>query len=555
MDTTPAVGASGAVPESPEPPGAGPSGEPADVLIVGFGPVGQLLALKLARRGRRVIVLEQRPEPFPLPRAVTFDGHAARILASAGLAAAIGELGETSPDYVVANAHGQTLLRVNLRERGDYGWPDSVAAHQPSLEAQLSARCAESPALRVLRGRRVTWLTDEGGHVRVVTSGEGGEPEEFRARWVVGCDGANSIVRARLGPLDDAGFSAEWMACDVVPDRPDEFEPCNLQLADPRRPRVAVLAGRGHRRYEFMRMPADPAEEFDTAEYAWRLLGLFGVTRQNAALDRHAVYTFRSRVAQRWRRGRMLVAGDAAHQMPPFAGQGLCSGMRDIANLWWKLDLVLDGRADADLLDTYELERRPHARRIVELSVRLGALICVTDPAQAAGRDAALLEARAAAPSQPSGALPDSLTAGLLHVEPDGPGAAAGSVSPQARVRHGGRVALLDEIVGHGFVLLCNQHPAMLLSAAARNYLDGIGAQVVHVLPHATADTAPPGTAVDVDRVYVPWLASIGAAAALIRPDFYIFGAAADQGGLDRVVQSLRERIRTDAALAATHAG
>ena len=458
----------------------------ADVLVVGYGPVGQLLSLLLARRGWRVVVAEQQPSAFTMPRAVTFDGHAARIIAAAGAADAIKSIGEPSADYVVENGAGLVLLRVPLRGAGQHGWPDSTSMYQPDLEAALAAHGARQPSLRVLRGHRVVGLTEQDQCVEVVTavSTPLQEQHRFRARWVVGCDGANSFVRAHLGTtVSDLGFCVDWMACDVSPFRPEAFPPTNLQVADPLGPRVAVSAGHGHRRWEFMRRPGEPPEEFSTVASAWQRLALFGVTPANARLDRHAVYTVRARYADQWRSGRIFIAGDAAHQMPPFAGQGLCSGIKDAANLAWKLDTVLGGRQDATLLDTYEHERRPNATAAIRLSLWLGNLICLVDQAAAAARDASLH--RGAGRGQ--GAAPDAadhLDDGVVYRQvTGGPAAFAGTVFPQARVGCAGKIGWFDEMAGPGFVLLTREDPAALLGQDLRAFLHGLGTQFIQVVP------------------------------------------------------------------------
>jgi flavoprotein hydroxylase len=515
----------------------------ADVVVVGYGPVGQVLSLLLARRGWRVIVAEQRPGTFTMPRAVTFDGHAARIIAAAGAADVIGSVGEPSADYVVENGTGQVLLRIGLRRTGRHGWPDSTSMYQPGLEAALTARGARQPSLRVLRGHRVTGLSEHAQAVEVATAGTSTRDAQcLRARWVVGCDGANSFVRAHLGTaVSDFGFCADWMACDVSPFRPEAFPPSNLQVADPLGPRVAVSAGHGHRRWEFMRPPDEAPGEFGTAASAWRRLAMFGVTPANARLDRHAVYTVRARCADRWRSGRIMIAGDAAHQMPPFAGQGLCSGIRDAANLAWKLDMVLAGRQDATLLDTYERERKPNASQAIRLSVWLGNLICMVDKNAAARRDAGLLgAARPGRDASPE--LPDNLADGLVHRDPAGrPSPFAGSVFPQARVGRGGKTGWFDEIAGPGFALLAREDPAALLEADLRAFLHGLGTRFIQVIPGAGGPARGAGRALtDAEGVYLPWLESMRALGALVRPDFYLFGIGRDRAGLAAMVASLR---------------
>lgn len=514
----------------------------ADVLIVGYGPVGQVLSLLLAQRGWRVMAAEQWPEPFAMPRAVTFDGHAARILAAVGVADIIASIGEPSADYVVENGAGRILMSVRLGQAGRHGWPGSTSMYQPGLEAALANRGTAQPGLRLLRGHRVTGLIERGSHVEVVARDVSADRDmTLSARWVVGCDGANSFVRNHIGTtVTDFGFGLDWMACDVTPLRPSDFPAANLQIADPRGPRVAVSAGHGHRRWEFMRLPDEEPGEFGTVESAWRRLAMFGVTPANAALDRHAVYAVRARCADRWRSGRIIIAGDAAHQMPPFAGQGLCSGLRDAANLAWKLDLVLGGRQDAALLDTYERERKPNVGQVIRLSVWLGNLICVLDPAAAAERDAAMLRfadgSGAGAPD-----LPDNLTCGLLHRGTDGARAEfAGSLVPQARVSSGGKTGWFDEMAGPGFVFLAREDPARLLDRDLRDFLCGLGTRFIRVVPPGGGSGGEDREFRDAEHVYLPWLDSMRALAVLARPDFYVFGTGRDRASVAAMVAGLR---------------
>ncbi len=188
-------------------------------------------------------------------------------------------------------------------------------------------------------------------------------------------------------PSTDLGFFYDWLIVDVVLDEPRVYDPINVQLCDPARPTTVVSGGPGRRRWEFMRLPEETLDDLNDVDAAWRLLAAWDVTPANATLERHAVYTFSARHAERWRSGRVLLAGDAAHLMPPFAGQGMCSGIRDAANLAWKLDLVVTGRGAATVLDSYTEERLPHARAVIDLSIGLGRIICVPDPAEAAARD------------------------------------------------------------------------------------------------------------------------------------------------------------------------
>jgi flavoprotein hydroxylase len=380
-----------------------------DVLVVGAGPVGLTTAIQLAARGRRVGVVERWPRPYPLPRAVVFDHETARILASLGLADALPALSEPAEDYEWRNGKGETLLRLAFDDTNHSGWPVMSIFTQPPFEAALEERARALPGIDILRGWEAVDLTEDPASVRLAVAASAGdqpllrdgvrEHRTLRAAYVVGCDGANSFVRSRTRTtMTDLGFRYHWLVLDVIPHDRDRTwsPPRNLQLCDPARPSTVVSGGPGRRRWEFMRLPGETVAGLGRPETAWRLLAPWGLHPGNATLERHTVYTFQARWADTWREGRLLIAGDAAHQMPPFAGQGMCSGIRDAANLTWKLDLVLSGHADRALLDTYTTERSQHLQHAIELSVQLGRVICEPDPAAAAERDARMLADQAA---------------------------------------------------------------------------------------------------------------------------------------------------------------
>ncbi|MCX4399829.1 bifunctional 3-(3-hydroxy-phenyl)propionate/3-hydroxycinnamic acid hydroxylase (plasmid) [Streptomyces sp. NBC_00053] len=526
-----------------------------DVLIVGYGPVGQLATILLAQHGHTVTVVERWPQPYSMPRAVAYDGEAARILAAAGVADRLDGIREPTGEYVWENARGQTLIHMDVPGQSPSGWPESTSMYQPGLEAELAERGAELPGVTVHRGQAAVELTEHEDRVDVVTEDADGGRHTYSARWVIGCDGANSFVSGRIDPaVTDYSFAHDWLICDVVTHDKREYKPNNLQICDPARPRTAVSAGPGHRRWEFMRVPGETVEELGDIDKVWKLLGLFGLDHDNATLERHAVYTTQARCADQWRSGRLLIAGDAAHVMPPFVGQGMCSGFRDAVNLAWKLHLVLGGLADEQLLDTYTVERSSHVRSAIETSIALGEVICQTDRAAAAGRDAFLLAARArarggrdqAAPGGP--ALAQSLTGGLLRTGAGhAPQPGAGNLVPQARVAQGDRTGLFDDVVGTGFTLLCTEDPRLLLDPADLAFLDTLDTHLVRVLPAGTApEKAGEHDVVDIDDVYLPYLAEAAAGTAtgmLVRPDFYLFGTTRDRDDLAALVEDLRGRI------------
>jgi ABC-type branched-subunit amino acid transport system ATPase component/2-polyprenyl-6-methoxyphenol hydroxylase-like FAD-dependent oxidoreductase len=362
-----------------------------DVLVVGAGPVGLTTALMLGRRNWRVAVVERWPSPYPRPRAVHFDGEIARLLAATGIGPALADVTEFAGMYEWRNAAGATLIHFDWSLASPYGWPAANMFNQPSLERALEDAVNAQATVEIFRGYQAVELLERDDSVQLIAQGPTGQ-QAFRAAYVVGCDGANSFVRSRMATkMNDLGFFYDWLIVDVIPHEQRVWDPQNLQICDPKRPTTLVSGGPGRRRWEFMRMPGETIEELNNEDAAWRLLAPWNITRDNTTLERHAVYTFAASWAQQWRDGRVLIAGDAAHLMPPFAGQGMCSGIRDASNLTWKLDLVMRGLAADAILDSYGLERGAHVQHAIGMSVELGKVICVTDPGAVAERDAFML--------------------------------------------------------------------------------------------------------------------------------------------------------------------
>lgn len=512
-----------------------------DVAIVGCGPVGAVLAILLGQAGHRVEVYEKHLSRYPQPRAVHFDHEIARILQRCGLGEAISQLSEPAPIYEWRNADGQVLLRFGGRPVGPSGWPDFNMFWQPAVEARLEEAAAALPPVTIRRGVTVTGLdvSDQhgAGHpnsgadhpassvtVRLDTPAG---PESVRARYVVGCDGANSTVRDLIGgTFTDLGFFFDWLIVDVAPHEPRTYDPVNLQVCDPARPTSVISGGPGRRRWEFMALPGETAEDLDREDTAWRLLEPWDIRPDNAELERHTVYRFHARWAEQWRKGPVFLAGDAAHQMPPFAGQGMCSGIRDAANLAWKLDLVLGGAADGRLLDAYQVEREANVRAIIDLSMQLGSVICVTDTKEAAERDEMLLSLRST-PDEitPPPPLP-SVTAGVIAA--DDP--LAGTLFVQGRVRSAvGTEVLADAMHGVGWRLIMGDPSS----------IDAVGAEPLDRFVSLGGSTVMVDAECDVDGTYADYFAEHGVCAVVQRPDFAVFGAARTPGDVDRLLDRL----------------
>lgn len=346
-----------------------------DVAILGYGPVGALLANLLGQAGLTVAVYERETAIHPLPRAVHFDGEVMRIFQSAGLADHIALATRPSSQGMhFVNAAGQTLIvRRGIDGPGPQGWPNNWYFHQPMLEQVLREGVNRFPHVEVHLGREIA------------------DVSELDARYIVGCDGARSLVRRAIGSRQhDLGLHQPWLVVDLLCDpssrRVKALPDYTVQLCDPARPMTIVNVGGARRRWEIMLMRGDDPDRLTEPDVFWPMIARW-LRPQDARLERAAIYTFHSLVQEGWRNGNLLLAGDACHQTPPFLGQGMCAGMRDVANLAWKLKAVLRDGAPDSLLDTYESERRPHVEAFIELAVKLGAILQETDPAKAAERD------------------------------------------------------------------------------------------------------------------------------------------------------------------------
>jgi 2-polyprenyl-6-methoxyphenol hydroxylase-like FAD-dependent oxidoreductase len=479
-------------------------------------------------------VFERWPAPYPRPRAVHYDDEIARVFQRLGIAEELSEITEPATTYEWQNARGQTLLALDRTAPGRSGWPAATMFTQPALEKLLDRTAKAQATVEVHQGVEVAEVSDTGNEVRLaVRHGEeregrfepAGEEKEITARYVIGCDGANSLVRARMGtPVEDLGFAYDWLIADTIPHDPSLLAGVNLQRCDPARPTTLVSGGPGRRRWEWMLIDGETRGQVENESFVWEMLAGSGVGPEEVKLERYTVYTFRACWAESWREGRMLLAGDAAHQMPPFAGQGMCSGIRDAVTLDWHLDLVLKGQAGERTLDAYTSERRGHLQHAIALSVELGKVICIADEAEAAARDEVLLSVAADSSAPPAEPPPPDLGPGI-H---DGPGGAAGSLFPQGRVNG----TLLEDELDPGFVLyaLAPGNPLDLLDEETAAFLGELPCALVAV-----------GAAHE--PIYSEWFAAHECSVALVRPDFYVFGTATDATQTRALVRRLKAAL------------
>ena len=457
-----------------------------DVLIAGGGPTGVTLAVLLARRGVKVIVAEKEADIYPLPRAAHIDHECMRILQEAGVADEVMASSRRASRYDFLNAKGEILMRFEGSEQvGPGGWPLANMIHQPSVEHALRRSLATFNNAELHSIWEVkSFAADSDGVLAQVETPDGSKT--IRARYLVGADGARSPVReASAITFKDLNFEEPWLVVDVLVDDYTRLPSENLQICNPARPTTCVLMGEGRHRWEFMIKPGETAEQVSDDAFIEKLLEPWNV-KGAVRMERKAVYTFRARIAAQWRKGRVLLAGDAAHQTPPFAGQGMCSGLRDAANLAWKLAAVVTGEAPDALLDSYQPEREPNVRATIEMAIMMGKTVCITSKWGAFLRDMKFKLARKLGklPDGPP-AYPPISTGAILEGS-----AAAGSYFPQLIDNEGNR---LDEQLGIGQWLI------------ARSDL-------------ASAKLAP--FAKQLGR----WMDKSGVEAVLVRPDRYVFG-------------------------------
>jgi 3-(3-hydroxy-phenyl)propionate hydroxylase len=506
-----------------------------DVIIVGAGPVGSAAAVLASRHHLRTLLVDETPDVFPLPRAIHFDADIMRILQFAGLARRVEAITRATTGGVHLGLDGEPIRQFRVPNRpGDLGWRPHYMFFQPEFDGLLRQAAAESPGVDLRFGWRCEGVTNEDDGACIAVRAPDGATETIDGRYVIAADGAASFIRKQLAlGLSDYGFEEPWVIIDgQVPD-PSMGPDHTIMWCDPGRPGTYVPGPARHRRWEFMLLPGETGQALSTPEGARSLVGSVSDWLDPEKLDvvRVAVYRFHALVAEQWRAGSVFLAGDAAHQTPPFYGQGMCHGLRDVRNLLWKVAAVLQGRADEALLDTYQVEREPHVHAIIEAAVANGRYICTLDRDVAAERDATL-RARMAqgADVRSFREVIPGLTTGLL--DPEAASEAVGLLMAQPKVRtRDGEERLLDDALGDGWAIVCLPDVLAELSRASFEALD---------LPVVELDSDVTEAGDMLER----WFDEFNCAAAVIRPDRYVYGTAGDGDELAALVARLETAFR-----------
>jgi 3-(3-hydroxy-phenyl)propionate hydroxylase len=521
-----------------------------DIAIAGFGPAGATAACMLGQMGYSVLVVDRLTEVYDKPRAFAMDHEILRVYQNLGVAEAMAP--HIAP--FLASEHygveGQLIRRLTMVEPPyPMGWTPSVVFLQPPIEEALRARVREIPSVELALGCEFVSLAQDDSGVTIDVRDAAGASRQARAKYLIGCDGASSTVRRQIGVAhDDLGFDEPWLVVDVLVNQGAgaRLPKTNAQFCEPARPTTYLIGTGQHRRWEIMLLPGEDPKAMESEEATWRLLSRW-LSPDEGRLWRQASYRFHALVASRWRVGRVFLAGDAAHQQPPFLGQGMCQGVRDIANLVWKLDAVQKGRAGDALLDTYGAERSAHVRRLTTTIKHIGHNICERDLAKARQRDTELIaQAGGVVKSVPRQDLIPPLDCGLLSpmTHP-----ANGTLFPQPSVTCGARSGRLDDIAGSGLRLILADAVAAD-EIAALSPVQESGARVIRVRSQAAGNAASANAldVVETDRIVAAWFVRHQAAAALVRPDHYVYGIAPTATAVAGMVEGFNQAMRSRAA-------
>ncbi|MDO1484614.1 fad-dependent monooxygenase [Rhodococcus rhodochrous] len=549
-----------------------------DVLVVGAGPVGLMLANILGMYGRSVTVLEALDDLIDYPRGVGLDDESFRTIQTVGLVDSVRP--HTNPQHIMrlVNGAGKVIL-VNNPQTRDFGWERKHGFIQPEVDRALYNGLHRFENVRVLFGHRVERVDEDADSVTAiasVTDADGRTTEHrFRAQYLVGCEGGKSPTRKRMGvSFEGESPSTRWLVVDV---ENDPLGTPNVFLgADPKRPYVSIGLPHAVRRWEFMLHDGETEEQVTDPRFVDALLAEHVPGPSQLQFIRRRVFTHHGRVASTFRKGRQIIAGDAAHLMPVWMGQGWNSGMRDATNLGWKLATVLSGQADDSLLDTYTAERKDHAQAMVDLSLTFGKFIKITNPVTAALRDGAstvlnffpqvksyFADMRfkpmprytrgvvVDPTAQTAGRAAAELTSRLVPVRTaNNTTSPVGVQFPQPRVnsRHGSDV-LLDDAIGNWWsVIVWGNDPTAVLPRSALDKLELLGAKLVAIVPETQRTWAEEYMNDDVlvlgDHTgqVKKWFDDRPTPMIFLRPDRFVAGACLTQHGpatLDSILEAM----------------
>lgn len=513
-----------------------------DVLVVGFGPAGAVAAGMLGARGHSTLVVDRLTDIYDKPRAIAIDHEILRHFDNMGVADQVMPYVAPFTASQHFGAKGQLIRRIDMvPEPYPLGYTPSMVFTQPPIEAVLRTHAESFGCVTVSLGIEMVHLDCREDEVIATLKDASGETKKVAARYLIGCDGASSRVRELAGiTLEDLVFDEPWLVIDVLVNDAGlaKLPQTSAQFCDPARPASFIMGPKNHRRWEIMLLPGEDPRQMALPDTVWRLLSPW-LTPEDGELWRAAAYRFHALVADDWVKGRVVIAGDAAHQQPPFIGQGMCQGLRDVSNLIWRLDRILKGQSDDSLLSSYTQERKRHVQTLTGRIKAIGQAICERDPDAAEARDARILAEGGGQPLVITRQdIVPPIEVGLIAAEGT---PARGLLFPQPAILENGKSRLLDQFTGPTWrLVLDGRRVTQAQGQALATAIEGM--TILAVAPEG-ADTVDDAALREKHSVLASWFERHGAIAALVRPDHYVFGAAANLDALRQQIQDLGARL------------
>ena len=503
-----------------------------DVAIVGFGPTGAIAAGLLGKKGISTFVCDKLHDVYDKPRAIALDHEISRVFQQMGVGKKIKPFLEPFTDSVYYGVDGQIIKRMStVAAPYPLSHTPSVVFTQPPVEKILREYASSHASVTVSLGLALTGVKQDDELATLSLTHEDRYTSHVKAKYVIGCDGASSSVRSLVGiELEDLGFDEPWLVVDVMVNEQGlaKLPKTSVQYCNPERPATYVIGPGHHRRWEISINAGEDPKEVSTPEGAWKLLVPW-LTQEDGTLWRQASYRFHALVASQWRKGRVFVAGDSAHQQPPFLGQGMCQGVRDAVNLCWRLEAVLKNEAAETLLDSYGLERKAH---VIDLTTRIkgiGKIITERDVTKARARDAKLLaDCGGVVTPMPRQDVQPALSAGLLGsvVHP-----ARGTIFPQPLLNQSSGIQVrMDDVYPAGWKIVFSANAGHDVAQTAQR----------HHLPALLSLKLGSPELTEAEGVLAKWFETHDIQAAIVRPDHYIYGVCQTSQDLTTQLNELK---------------
>ena len=513
-----------------------------DIAIVGMGPVGCAAAILFAHNGLRVVCIERDLDVYNLPRAVAMDGEIVRGFQAIGLGEQLDDLLQTAREgdrAGFANSKREWMFGRDIAKGGSNGWQSLSMFDQPEVESFLRNKAVNHPNVTAYIGYDFESFNDLGSQVQLkavpIENGQGSTKGAINvsARYLVGCDGANSKIRRTLNiEWDNLGYDHDWLVVDIILKDGHTLNNDTVQVCDPDRIATYVVTKDPFRRWEFKLNPGETWDEMQKIEKIEQLIEPW-TPKGSYEIRRSAVYQFHAATAKRWRVGNVFIAGDAAHQTPPFLGQGMNAGMRDAINLAWKFEMVIKGESDDTLLDTYQQERLPHAQDLVEWAVDIGQLmehLAAVEDAERRGKPPPEVPNKKKSAGYGQGRSNPPLRDGVIMLGQVSDTGSSGYVFSQPLVRRGDETFKLDEALGKGFSIVAKSRSDIALNAESLQIVDRFGI-TISILEGLEL------VAGKIDNLFK------SSKVAIVRPDHYVFGHTTDKTTLDDLLRVLASTL------------